>query len=652
MKRVLIILACIGCWVGVYANLSTENLMQFLSLTPEIVASYEKHNKVDSDYISCVIYEGMFYHAKLDTNKALQTYNKAKKLIQEHPEQAKKVPTDLIEALYKISYDLEHLETSVTEEPLATCFKAGNYEAVLPYTNSYLTSIKNYFARTYTTVSEADRYDMAAYLETDIHWHYILSSVYYTNNFSANGEIYDFILFQKQLQLRTIQQIQNTLERSNEPTILQSYQEYQKITTQLAQSNAPSYLNKDSLQNRKNQLDRILAAYSSVYMDKDAVTWKDIQKKLTPGEAAVEFFEFHLMKGDTIADGHVYAALIITPTCHAPVLKILNTKSNLHYFDVENQSDLYNVKEHGLVMAQLFWRDLPFYFSDNDISTIYFAPVGILNTMAIESLPYTQSTPFSHHYHLIRLTSTRELIKTDTNTSLQKATLYGNLAYRLSYETMKNKVGATRNAVEPLPATQEEINEVQSILESRQIQVKTYTKEHGTEESVKQMSGHSPSILHFATHGWVKEQNDEGSMNKTGLILSYGARAMEGRKIPEGAEDGILTSAEIETLDLSSTEIVVLSACNTALGDITTEGVWGLQRAFKKAGVNTVVMSLWQVDDEATALFMQYFYQELMKVKGHHRFYTQKALHAAQFKMSQNPTYADPYYWAAFIAID
>jgi len=81
-------------------------------------------------------------------------------------------------------------------------------------------------------------------------------------------------------------------------------------------------------------------------------------------------------------------------------------------------------------------------------------------------------------------------------------------------------------------------------------------------------------------------------------------------------------------LDLSSTNIVVLSACNTALGEITSEGVWGLQRAFKQAGVQTIVMSLWQVDDEATSVFM------------------------AQQRMCQHPKYSNPYYWAGFIMLD
>ena len=127
-----------------------------------------------------------------------------------------------------------------------------------------------------------------------------------------------------------------------------------------------------------------------------------------------------------------------------------------------------------------------------------------------------------------------------------------------------------------------------------------------------------------------------------------------------------MTAAEIAGLDLSSTNIVVLSACNTALGEITSEGVWGLQRAFKQAGAQTIVMSLWQVDDEATSVFMQYLYEALLKyrqtmiavanidrqIAEDVALYLQLSLTEAQQRMCQHPKYSNPYYWAGFIMLD
>ena len=134
-------------------------------------------------------------------------------------------------------------------------------------------------------------------------------------------------------------------------------------------------------------------------------------------------------------------------------------------------------------------------------------------------------------------------------------------------------------------------------------------------------------------------------MQRSGLLLSGGNKAWKGEVVPEGVEDGVLTAAEISELDFNSCNIVVLSACETGLGDITDEGVLGLQRAFKNAGVNTIIMSLWEVDDAATSLMMQSFYTNLLKGKSKRD----------SFIIAQNEVkkiYSDPRYWAAFIMLD
>lgn len=662
MRRILAVILSLLLCSGVFAENSMDEMLPYLPMMPEAVKSYEQQNKIDEAYISFVIYEGFFYNIILDKAKAIQSYNKAKKLLKQYPEIAKKVSPDLIKTLYEVSYSLENLDTTVEEEPLAKYFKSKQYKKVLPCVKSYLETLKEYFTYSYLSISEEDRYNMSEYVDKNINWHYILSSVYYTKDFSANGEIYDYILFAKQLQLRTSKQIKEAIKSSNDKELLDNYEEYQRIEKLLAMSNPPSTLNRDSLQERMNSLGRLLSLSSKSLFKNEEISWRQIQKRLAYGQVAVEFFEFHLMKGMDIADANVYAALIITQSCETPIFKVLNTKANLNYFDVENQSDLYDINKYGAAMSQLFWRDLLFYFSDNEISTIYFSPSGILNTLAIESLPYSPETPVMYHFNLYRLSSTRDLVAEHKINSSNTAVLYGDLSYRLSYETMEAK-GKTRSAINPLPETKKEIEYIKNLLENNDYKnytVTSYSKEHGTEESVSEIG--SPSILHFATHGFVKESEEESIMSQTGLVLSFGARAWEGREIPPGAEDGILTSAEIENLDLSSTDIVILSACNTALGEVTTEGVWGLQRAFKKAGVSTVIMSLWQIDDAATAVFMKYFYEELVSRRDAYEHYTtygplayyfaHQALQSAQYLMSRDPKYSDPYYWAAFIAIN
>ena len=110
----------------------------------------------------------------------------------------------------------------------------------------------------------------------------------------------------------------------------------------------------------------------------------------------------------------------------------------------------------------------------------------------------------------------------------------------------------------------------------------------------------------------------------------------------KGTEDGVLTAYEAALLDMSKTKLVVLSACETGLGDIKNgEGVYGLQRAFEAAGVQNILMSLWKVDDQATMELMRNFYTELLKSND-----TATAFGNAQKLLRSK--YDHPYYWGAF----
>ena len=210
-----------------------------------------------------------------------------------------------------------------------------------------------------------------------------------------------------------------------------------------------------------------------------------------------------------------------------------------------------------------------------------------------------------------------------------------------------------------------EINEIAHILEKYNINVKRYSGYDGKERSFKQISGQSPSIIHMATHGfsYSKDESESKSfyelldmnhdspldltLQRCGLILSEGNEAWNGKLSDDKDEDGILLANEIASLDLSKTSLVVLSSCQSGLGDITSEGVYGLQRAFKQAGVKTLIMSLWKIDDVATMIMMKSFYQELMEgqTKRHAFINAQKRLR--EFKEFDNP-----FYWASFIMLD
>ena len=224
---------------------------------------------------------------------------------------------------------------------------------------------------------------------------------------------------------------------------------------------------------------------------------------------------------------------------------------------------------------------------------------------------------------------------------------------------------------EYLDAAAEETWAINGILFEQGIEPDTYDKEYGTEEAFKNLSDNCPTLLHIATHGFALSEDDaqknfsdlaflgmredatnqaDNSLCYAGLLLAGANNTLDPEKrkeIPNNTEDGILTAREIAQMNLSGVELVILSACQTGCGILKDDGVFGLQRGFKKAGAHTLLMSLWSVDDEATKKMMTTFYEEL--ARGRNR---RTAFHAAQDSLRADSKYSKPRYWASFIMLD
>ena len=210
-----------------------------------------------------------------------------------------------------------------------------------------------------------------------------------------------------------------------------------------------------------------------------------------------------------------------------------------------------------------------------------------------------------------------------------------------------------------MPGTAKEIRHIEQQFLQANWEVRTFLNTDATEDNIKKLSGtQSPSILHLATHGYFfaplkKQQKKTRTLKdrirtannpliRSGLVFTGVNHTWKGGGRIPNLDDGVLTAYEISNLNLLNTHLVILSACETGLGDIyDTEGVFGLQRAFKMAGVQQLITSLWKIPDLQTQELMTTFYQ----------FYLQSndaadALHQAQLAMSS--TYR-PFYWAGFI---
>ena len=146
----------------------------------------------------------------------------------------------------------------------------------------------------------------------------------------------------------------------------------------------------------------------------------------------------------------------------------------------------------------------------------------------------------------------------------------------------------------------------------------------------------------FGVNSFVESYNP---LMRSGLVFASANDVWSKQTKNDSIEDGVLTAQEVSSIDMRKTNLVVMSACETGLGDIKgSEGVYGLQRAFKMAGVDFMIMSLWQVPDKETEEFMASFYKKLIKQKD-----IKKSFAATQKEMRAK---YDPYFWAAFVLIE
>jgi len=367
----------------------------------------------------------------------------------------------------------------------------------------------------------------------------------------------------------------------------------------------------------------------------------------------------------------MYIALVLTSDSKAPKMIPLFERQQLK---AVSPNTYYTTG----ALTNLVWKPLETMLKD--VKTIYFSPTGELYNIGIEYVPGMEP------YKIYRLSSTRELAKKRETTGQGKVVLYGGIDYSLAqterpedqpiemaFRDIPN-LRSLRGAMESipnLPGSRKEVQDISQLLTASHIPHVTEMDAQATEESFKALTGHKTAIIHFSTHGFYEQpdttadrNNDTAememnqlrgqstedlSLSRSGLLMAGAEIALSGEEMAEGQDDGILTAKEISRLDLRGLDLVVLSACETALGDVSGEGVFGLQRGFKKAGAQTLLMSLWKVDDTATQLLMTEFYRNLLS--GQKKY--ESFLNAQRFlRQYDGGRYDKPEYWAAFVLLD
>lgn len=401
------------------------------------------------------------------------------------------------------------------------------------------------------------------------------------------------------------------------------------------------------------------------------ITWDKVRGELSKNEVAIEFIE--ISKWDLLERSAIcYGALIVRRGYKHPFFVELESKQKIDK-DINALLNSFNTGSRlttkwKTVSERLYkeiWGKLEDHIHPGE--NVYFSTDGLLHTTPIEFLLDSLGNYANEKYNMFRLSSTRELCK-KRKEGISKAVLYGGLLYDAenegeevdSLDSFQNyEDSSIRSGWNYLPASEAEVDSISNLLSSKGISVIKRKGLDGTEESFKELSGLDLSIIHIATHGfyfpqkevryldYFQSQIDISPMKRSGLMMTGGQTAWMGKKNLEQEHDGILTSEEISKMDLSNVSLVVLSACQTGLGDIVSgaEGVIGIQRAFKLSGAQSLLMSLWKVDDVATSYMMQRFYSRMLSGDTKHN-----AFKTAQQEVRNK--YPNPYYWAGFVMLD
>lgn len=342
----------------------------------------------------------------------------------------------------------------------------------------------------------------------------------------------------------------------------------------------------------------------------------DIQSCLRENEYAVEFVNYY---DDRTGNEH-YDALILTKESPYPTRVRICDGNELLLLYATGQS-IYQSGLYSFIWSKLE-KEIP------EGATLSFAPSGLINIMNIEAAQNQAGRRASDIWDIRRLTSTKQLCLPHPSTrSFSQAAILGR--------------------TDDLTHTWHEANEIKTLMSSEGISAKTFVDKKCTENNLKKCVNASPDILHIAAHAFFLDNDTIPSPLQSGLLLSGGEKVELGKTAPGNHKDNIVFSQEIAEMPLDCCRLAVLSACETGLGYISADSVSGLQQAFKQAGVQTIVMSLWKVNDMTTSRLMTAFYSNLLSGMDAH-----SAMYAAQDHIRKIPEYSHPYYWAGFIVLD
>ena len=471
---------------------------------------------------------------------------------------------------------------------------------------------------------------------------------------SIVDDVYNYQIATKALLLNSTSKVKQSILKSKDGLLIRDYLTWMDQKEQLARLYAYSKselkaqsINLDSIEQATNAMEKSLSERSKEFSagyTTSTITSDKVRDALADNEAIVEIIRVRTYDQQFTKDAR-YLALILKKEAGMPSMKVLNNGQQLETRYAKYYRNAVQQKVSDDYSYDQYWAPIESELGSKKL--IFLSPDGVFNQINLNTLRKPGGDYVLNRYDLTILGNSKDLIALKNRKAVQaskNATLLGFPEYG-------------GQSITPLPGTRVEVDAISSILKPSGYQLTVFTESSASEAKLKAVK--NPAVLHIATHGYFLEDVEnagsafgvhlenahDNPLLRSGLMLAGAAKTLSGASSPnlESNDNGILTAYEAMNMNLEGTQLIVLSACETGLGDVKVgEGVYGLQRAFQVAGAEALIMSLWKVDDAATQQLMKSFYSNWVKLRN-----KQKAFKQAQLQLMAK--YKEPYYWGAFV---
>lgn len=536
-----------------------------------------------------------------------------------------------------------------------------------------LTSEKNleYVKKFFPSMSDREKTKSWALIRPDFEFYYTLALKYKEKKPAVLGKMFDIILNTKAILLSASIKVRERILNSDDEELKKKFRDWtrkkEEITAAVElgpEERKLAGIDLRKLEVESEQLEIELSKGSEDFKlanEERKINWKSIRDMLEKNEYAVEMVRFRYYdKG--FSDSIIYAALVLDPKKRShPELIVMEHGRSMESKYINYYRNCTRFLLTDTLSYNVFWKPLKPSFDPG--SKIFLAPDGVYNELNLESLADAKGRFVIEDENIDLISNSKDIYS--AKNLVPKSAEMRNTAYLLGDPRFYSEAALrpSDEGIADLPGTKEEVEKIGNILKGSRWEAKSYVGTEAREEVIKSIK--SPRILHVATHGYFLEnlQEDQESSSfsmlnqnkavenpllRSGLYLNNAGDIIEqtGKWDTPQLGEGVLTAYEAMNLNLNSTDLVVLSACETGRGEVQVgEGVYGLQRAFQIAGAKAVIMSLFKVSDQATQELMNIFYRNWIG-KGWDK---RKAFIEAKKEMMKKRPH--PLYWGSFVMV-